>query len=55
MNKTLSLINRFATRRQPIPPEANAILGSIHGVGMAANSPNKSTSEVELLLALKTK
>ncbi|CDN10511.1 hypothetical protein RintRC_6822 [Richelia intracellularis] len=55
MNPTLSLINRFAGRNQPLPPEANAILSSIDGIGMAANSPDKSTSQVEFLLALKNK
>ncbi len=56
MGKTLSLLERVASiRQQPIPPEVNSILNSIHGIGMAANSPDKSTSEVELLLALKTK
>jgi len=56
MAKTLSLLESFARlRQQPIPPDVNSILNSIHGVGMAGNSPNKSTSEVELLLALKNK
>jgi hypothetical protein len=55
MNQTLSLMNRFANKSQPIPPEANAILSSIHGIGMSANSPDKSTSQVEFLLALKNK
>ena len=56
MAKTLSLLESFARlRQQPIPPEVNSILNSIHGVGMAGNSPDKFISEVELLLALKNK
>jgi Protein of unknown function (DUF3352) len=53
MDKTVSLVNRFAAQGQPIPPEASAILGSIRGLGMTATSPDKSISQVEMLLALK--
>jgi hypothetical protein len=54
MDKTMSLVNRFAAQsQQPIPPDANAILSSIRGVGVTATSPDKSTSQVEMLLALK--
>ncbi|MBE9034985.1 DUF3352 domain-containing protein [aff. Roholtiella sp. LEGE 12411] len=53
MDKTLSLVNRFAAQGQPIAPEANAILTSIRGLGVTATSPDKSTSELEMLLALK--
>ncbi|GAA6621827.1 DUF3352 domain-containing protein [Scytonema sp. NUACC26] len=56
MDKTASLIERFATaQRQPISPEASAIMSSIRGLGMTATSPDKSTSQVEMLLALKPK
>ncbi|GAB1539370.1 DUF3352 domain-containing protein [Scytonema sp. NUACC21] len=56
MDKTLSLLNRFATaQQQPIPPEASAIMNSIRGLGVTATSPNKETSQVEMLLALKPK
>lgn len=56
MDKTVSLLNRFATaQQQPISPEASAIMSSIRGLGVTATSPNKSTSEVEMLLALKPK
>ncbi|MBD6619117.1 DUF3352 domain-containing protein [Komarekiella sp. 'clone 1'] len=53
MDRTVSLVNRFAAQGQPIPPEANAILSSIRGLGVTATSPDKSTSELEMLLALK--
>ncbi|HEY9803431.1 MAG TPA: DUF3352 domain-containing protein [Leptolyngbyaceae cyanobacterium] len=54
MDRTMTLVNRFATQtQQPIPPEANAILSSIRGLSMTANSPDKSSSQVEMLLALK--
>lgn len=53
MDKTVSLVSRFAAQGQPIPPEANAILGSIRGFGVTATSPDKSTSQLEMLLALK--
>ncbi len=55
MDQTMTVVNKFAGLTQPIPPEANAILSSIRGIGMTANIPNKSTSEVEMLLALKKK
>lgn len=52
MDKTVALINANA---QPgtIPPETQAILASIRGVSMSASSPNASTSQFEMLLALK--
>ncbi|MDF5707849.1 MAG: DUF3352 domain-containing protein [Nostoc sp. S4] len=46
--KTLPLVNSF------ISSEANTILSSIRGFGITATSPDKSTSELEMLLALKT-
>ncbi|MBH8565628.1 DUF3352 domain-containing protein [Nostoc sp. CENA67] len=52
MEKTASLINSSAAR-QSISPEASAILSSIRGVSATATSPNNSTSQLELLLALK--
>ncbi|MEM7579381.1 MAG: DUF3352 domain-containing protein [Cyanobacteria bacterium P01_A01_bin.80] len=45
----------FATRLSPPTPEANAILSSIRGIGVTANSPNKSLTQMEMLLALKPK
>jgi hypothetical protein len=54
MDKTMTVVNRFSAF-QPVSPEANAILSSIRGLGVTATSPNKSTSQVEMLLALKPK
>ncbi|MDZ7962773.1 MAG: DUF3352 domain-containing protein [Aulosira sp. DedQUE10] len=54
LDKTMTLVNRFAAA-QPLPPQANTILGSIRGVGVTATSPDKSISQVEMLLALKPK
>ncbi|WP_445634184.1 Metalloendopeptidase [Nostoc sp. DSM 114161] len=45
--KTLPVINSL------ISSEANTILSSIRGFGITATSPDKSTSELEMLLALK--
>ena len=53
MDKTMSLVSRFPTQPQVIPPEASAIVNSIRGIAMTASSPDKSTSQIELLLALK--
>ncbi|NEU74496.1 DUF3352 domain-containing protein [Hassallia byssoidea VB512170] len=55
MDKTVSLANRYAVQGQAIPPEAAAILSSIRGLGVTATSLDKSTSQVEMLLALKPK
>ncbi len=56
MDKTMSLVNRFySTPHQPISPEASTILNSIRGLGVTATSPDKSTSRMEMLLALKQK
>ena len=52
MEKTVSLVNSSAAR-QSISPEASAILSSIRGVSATATSPNKSTSQLEFLFALK--
>ena len=53
MNQSMSIANRFAG--QLITPEAKAVLSSIRGMGMTAKSPDKATSELEFLLALKRK
>ncbi|MBD2677565.1 MULTISPECIES: DUF3352 domain-containing protein [Nostoc] len=45
--KTLPVVNSL------ISAEANTILSSIRGFGITATSPDKSTSELEMLLALK--
>ncbi|MBR8835686.1 MAG: DUF3352 domain-containing protein [Stigonema ocellatum SAG 48.90 = DSM 106950] len=56
MDRTMSLLNRFAiAQNQPISPEATTILNSIRGLGVTATSPDKSTSKMEMLLALKPK
>lgn len=53
----MSLLNRHlaALKNNPIPPEANAILNSIRGIGITSIQPDTSTSQVEILLALKPK
>ncbi|MBD2451057.1 DUF3352 domain-containing protein [Nostoc sp. FACHB-152] len=53
MDKTVTLVNRFASQGRPIPPETSAILSSIRGFAATATSPDKSTSQLEILLALK--
>lgn len=57
MDKTMSLVarNLLQSQNTSIPPEATAILNSIRGIGVTATSPDKSTSQVEMLLALKPK
>ncbi|HCF26560.1 MAG TPA: metalloendopeptidase [Cyanobacteria bacterium UBA11049] len=52
MDRTMSFVSS-ATQNHAITPEASAILNSIRGIGMTASSPDKSISEMELLLALK--
>lgn len=52
MEKTLSLVNSFAVR-QSMTPEVSAVFSSIRGVSATATSPNNSTSQLELLFALK--
>ncbi len=54
MDKTMTLVNRFVPPGQ-LPPEASAILGSIRGLSATATSPDNSTSNLEMLLALKPK
>lgn len=55
MDKTMSLVNRYLPQGQNpyISPEANTLLNSIRGIGMTATQPEKSTSKLEMLLALK--
>jgi Protein of unknown function (DUF3352) len=47
--KTVPLINNFISSNA----DTITILSSIRGLGFTANSPDKSTSELEMLLALK--
>ncbi|MEB3215948.1 MAG: DUF3352 domain-containing protein [Nostocales cyanobacterium 94392] len=51
MEKAIPFVNRFS----PPTPEATAILNSIRGIGITATSPNKSLTQMEMLLALKPK
>ena len=53
MDRTMSFVNRFATQSYVITPEASAFLNSIRGISMTGSSPDKSISQMELLLALK--
>jgi hypothetical protein len=53
LENSASLIPRLATGGQPLPPDATAIVDSIRGFGMTVNSPDKSTAQMEMLLALK--
>ncbi len=53
--KTASLVNRFMTQGQPLPTDANTVLSAVHGFGVTVTSPDKSTGELEMLLALKPK
>jgi hypothetical protein len=51
MDKTIPIINSISG--QPLPPDANAILSSVRGFGMTFHNPNKSTTQLEMLLGLK--
>lgn len=53
MDKTMTIVNRFATKEQAMDPDAQAILSSIRGLSMTTSNPNKTTSQVEMLLSLK--
>lgn len=53
MDKTMSLVTRFTAQYPVLTPETSAIVNSIRGIGMTASSPDQSTSQMELLLALK--
>ncbi|MEO1374062.1 MAG: DUF3352 domain-containing protein [Cyanobacteria bacterium J06635_10] len=51
MEKALPVVNRLF----PPPAEASVILNSIRGIGVTATSPNKSLTQMEMLLTLKRK
>ncbi|GAC1461697.1 MAG: DUF3352 domain-containing protein [Chamaesiphon sp.] len=55
MDKAMSLVNRYLVQAQNnnIPPAASTLLNSIRGIGMTTTQPDDSTSQVEMLLALK--
>jgi hypothetical protein len=52
MDKTMSLL-ASKPLNSAIDPEATAILNSIRGIGITASNPDKTTSQMELLVALK--
>lgn len=55
MDRVLALINSepFKAQASTIPPDTTTILQSIQGVAVSATQPDKSTSQFELLMALK--
>ena len=54
MDKTMTLVNRFAAMAQsPMPPELASVLNSIKGIGITSNQADPSTTQMEMLLALK--
>lgn len=53
MDQATPIINRLAAFSHPLTVDTNAVLDSIRGFGITANSPDNSTSKVEMLLALK--
>lgn len=54
INKIVPLVNRLGVQGQ-VPPRTSAILDSIRGLGVTATTLDKSTSQIEMLLALKPK
>jgi hypothetical protein len=57
MDKTMSVINSQLPPEQKsaITPETSAVINSIRGLAIAVTQPDKSTSGMEMLLALKPK
>jgi hypothetical protein len=56
MDKSAPLFTRLAmVQQQSMTPEASAIMNSIRGLGVTATSPDKTTTQVEMLLSLKPK
>jgi hypothetical protein len=54
MDKTMALVNKMtANQQQPMPPEAQAVLNSIRGVGVTSTQPDQHSTQVELVLSLK--
>jgi hypothetical protein len=43
----------LVAQKSTIPPETAAVLNSIRGVGMASTQADKTTVQLEMLLALK--
>lgn len=54
MDQSMNVYNRFAPLL-PITEELRTVLTSVRGLGMTANNPDKTTSQLEFLLALKQK
>jgi Protein of unknown function (DUF3352) len=54
MDQTMTIANRLGANKS-MPPEPAAVINSIRGIGMTANSSDKSTSQMEVLLSLKLK
>lgn len=54
LNKIVPIVNRFAVQGQ-VQARTSAILDSIRGLGVTATTLDKSTAQVEMLLALKPK
>jgi hypothetical protein len=55
VEKTASLINRLMTPAQPLSPELNTVISTIDGFSVTLTSPEQSSAELEILLALKPK
>lgn len=55
MDKTMVLVDKFATGANAIDPQSKALLSSIRGISMTATSSDKTSSQVEMLLSLKSK
>jgi Protein of unknown function (DUF3352) len=55
VEKVFGLVNSKMSMAsaKPIPPDVNAIMTSIQGVGMSSTQPDKNTSQFEALLTLK--
>jgi hypothetical protein len=52
MEKTMAVVNRLQPQSS-MPPETAAVLNSIRGLGASAQWSNKTTNEIDILLALK--
>lgn len=55
VEKTASLINSLMTPAQPLSPELKTVLSTIDGFGVTLISPDKFSTQLEMLLALKPK
>jgi hypothetical protein len=55
VENTASLVNRFTTPAQPLSSELKTVLSTIDGFGVTLTSPEQSSAELEMLLALKPK